>query len=110
MQSDQTQETPSESIFSAGGPIDRFAPFTALSIRDWLRNLRAAVDRGDRYEVVLAQRMLVGFAKNLRVMGGEDYIAAAEVLEADVGKLVSEHFASGVNGGGRDGQAKVDCD
>jgi hypothetical protein len=96
------------SLFSAGSLIDQVAPFTALAVRDWLRNLRTAVDRCDRDEVVLAQRMLTGFVKNLRVMGFE---SAADALAVDVGKMVGEHFASGVSGGGYglDWKSNGDC-
>ncbi len=101
MQSNPTQEsTTAAALFSAGSQIDRVAPFTAMAVRDWLQKLREAVDLGDRDKVVLSQRMLVGFGKNLRVMGFE---SAADTLAVGVGKMVSEHFASGVNGGGRDG-------
>ena len=88
------------SIFSAGSQVDRVAPFTALAVRDWLQKLRESVDLGDRDKVVLSQRMLTGFVKNLRLLGFE---SAADALAVDVGKMVGEHFASEVSGGGRGG-------
>ena len=88
------------SIFSAGSQVDRVAPFTALAVRAWLLRLREAVDLGERDKVVLSQRMLVGFVKNLRLLGFE---SAADALAVDVGKMVGEHFASEVSGGGRGG-------
>ena len=75
------------SIFSAGSQVDRVAPFTALAVRDWLQKLRESVDLGDRDKVVLSQRMLVGFVKNLRLLG---FDLAADALAVDVGKMVSE--------------------
>lgn len=96
MQSNTAQEIASASLFSAGSLIDQVAPFTAVSVSNWLQSLRTAVDRCDRDEVVLAQRMLTGFVKNLRLLG---FDLAADALAVDVGKMVGEHFASGASGG-----------
>lgn len=89
-----------DSFLPAGGFVDQIAPYTAKIARQRLDSLRDAVKRNDREDVLACHRMTANVASNLRIIGlGE----AADMLRAEAGKMVSEHFASGVNGGGRDG-------